>query len=127
MCSLRDFAAEIRLLQACQYPSGSMVRASDVERFPRNISPSAQHSGQVLMFEGKSCSYFMSFTTRFRSQSGATAKSPFLKARYCLAMSQNLEDTPYPHAPTAKRVHLLSSGVSFRGSRKRAKATGTQR
>jgi hypothetical protein len=32
LCSLRDFAAEIRLLQACQYPSGSMVRASDVER-----------------------------------------------------------------------------------------------
>src|SRR5258708_28853580 len=97
-----------------------------------DIGNGVEHSAQIFCAECSteepSTQYFRSIIQRNYHQSGATAKSPFLKARYCLAMSQNLEDTPYPHAPTSKRVHLLlSSGVSFRGSRKRAKATGTQR
>jgi len=31
--------------------------------FPRNISASAHDWGQVLMFQGQSCSHFTSFTS----------------------------------------------------------------
>src|SRR5258708_564181 len=39
LCSLRHEAAQRRFLQACQYTSGSMVRASDMGRISQAPSP----------------------------------------------------------------------------------------